>query len=51
MTQAREDYLYRVAQNYNVPTFIIFNMAEMLGENEDHDGLLAIAEEYEHVFQ
>lgn len=51
MTQKREDYLYGIAQDYNVPIFIIFNMAEVLGENEDYDGLLAIAEEYEDVNQ
>ena len=49
MTPQRENYLYQVAQDYNVPPFIVFNTAELLGENEDHDGLLAIVEDYEEV--
>jgi len=50
MAPSRENYLYQVAQDYNVPSFIVFNMAELLGPQEDHDGLLAMMEEYEDVY-
>lgn len=43
----REDYLISIAEDFGVPDFVVFSMAEMLGENEDFDALITELEDAE----
>lgn len=43
----REDYLASIAEDFGVPDFVVFSMAEMLGENEDFDALITELEDAE----
>ena len=43
----REDYLTSIAEDFGVPDFVVFSMAEMLGENEDFDALITELEDAE----
>ena len=36
----RDDYLTCLSEDYGVPIEDVFSLAEMLGENEDFDGLV-----------
>jgi hypothetical protein len=46
----RKDYLECLAQEYCVPLVIVFELATMLGKNEDFDGLISSLEDLEGVF-
>ena len=37
----RDDYLNCLSEDYGVPIEDVFSLAEMLGENEDFDGLVS----------
>ena len=37
----RDDYLTCLSEDYGVPIEDVFSLAEMLGENEDFDGLVS----------
>ena len=40
----RDDYLQSLADEYNVEFEVVYNMAQILGEEEDFDGLLSSLE-------
>ena len=42
----RTEYLNNVALDLNIPQENVFSMAEMLGEEEDFDGLISTLENY-----
>lgn len=41
----REDYLSSLAEEYGVPKMVVYSLAEMLGPNEDFDGLVNALED------
>ena len=41
----REDYLNALADEYGVARMVVFSLAEMLGPNEDFDGLINALED------
>lgn len=43
----RNDYLNCLAEDYGVPLEDVYSFAEMLGENEDFDGLVSTLEDAE----
>ena len=43
----RDDYLNCLSEDYGVPIEDVFSLAEMLGENEDFDGLVSALEDAE----
>lgn len=43
----RGDYLTCLSEDYGVPIEDVFSLAEMLGENEDFDGLVSALEDAE----
>ena len=43
----RDDYLTCLAEDYGVSIEDVFSLAEMLGENEDFDGLVSALEDAE----
>ena len=43
----RDDYLTCLSEDYGVPIESVYNLAEMLGENEDFDGLVSALEDIE----
>ena len=43
----RDDYLNRLSEDYGVSIEDVFSLAEMLGENEDFDGLVSALEDIE----
>lgn len=47
---SRTDYLNDLADDYGVPSDIVFMLADVLGENEDYDGLINMLEDYEYMF-
>ena len=38
----RDDYLNRLSEDYGVSIEDVYELAEMLGENEDFDGLVVL---------
>ena len=47
MTKERRRYLKDLACDYGVPEFVVFMLADLLGPNEDYDGLVNALEDYE----
>ena len=43
----RDDYLNCLSEDYNVSIEDVYSLAEMLGENEDFDGLVSALEDIE----
>lgn len=43
----RDDYLTCLAEDYGVPIEDVYSLADMLGENEDFDGLVSALEDAE----
>ena len=43
----RDDYFICLSEDYGVPIESVYNLAEMLGENEDFDGLVSALEDIE----
>ena len=43
----RDDYLTCLSEDYGVPIESVYSLAEMLGENEDFDGLVYALEDAE----
>ena len=43
----RDDYLTCLSEDYGVSIEDVFSLAEMLGENEDFDGLVSALEDIE----
>ena len=46
----RQDYLECMALDYGVPLEVVVSLAEVLGENEDWDGLVLALEDAEGMF-
>jgi len=46
----RQDYLECIALDYGVPLEVVASLAEVLGENEDWDGLVLALEDAEGMF-
>ena len=45
----RDDYLNCLSEDYGVSIEDIYSLAEMLGENEDFDGLVSALEDIESI--
>lgn len=45
----RLDYLKNLAENNGVPLNVVISVAELLGENEDFDGLVSACEDYQEL--
>lgn len=45
----REDYLRCLAEDYGVPLMTVKMLADMLGPNEDFDGLVTSLEDYDYM--
>ena len=45
----RDDYLTWLSEDYGVPIEDVYSLAEMLGENEDFDGLVSALEDIESI--
>lgn len=45
----RTDYLRCMSEDYDVPMYIVEMLADLLGENEDFDGLVSSLEDYEYM--
>jgi len=45
--KSRNDYLLSLSDESGVPLFIVRELAELLGENEDFDGLVIAVQEYD----
>ena len=45
----RDDYLTCLAEDYGIPIETVRSIAEMLGENEDFDGLVSALEDVEYL--
>ena len=48
---SRSDYLLSLADEYGVPTSVVFALADVLGPNEDFDGLVIALEDAEGCFR
>ena len=46
----RNDYLTELADNYGISSFDVYSISEMLGDNEDFDGLINALEDYSYLF-
>ena len=46
MTEERWQYLGFLSMEYDVPTEVVLSFAEILGEDEDYDGLVTMLEDY-----
>ncbi len=47
----RQDYLECMALDYGIPLEVVISLAEVLGENEDWDGLVLALEDAEGMFE
>ncbi len=45
----RSDYLTSLVTEYDIPKKAIFCIANILGSNEDFDGLIVALEDYEYI--
>lgn len=45
----RKDYLTNLADEYGVDEYIVFSLADMLGEAEDFDGLINELEDIQYM--
>jgi hypothetical protein len=43
----RKEYLSGLAEDYGINRADVFAIADLLGENEDYDGLLSMLADYE----
>lgn len=46
----RKEYLIAMAEEYGVDEETVFLMADMLGKDEDFDGLISMLEDYEGIY-
>lgn len=42
----RTEYLFAMSEEYDVPIETVYAVAELLGRNEDFDGLISALEDY-----
>ena len=45
-TKQRIEYMKSLALDFGVPLHVVMTLADMLGPNEDHDGLVTELEDY-----
>jgi hypothetical protein len=45
MWQARDKYIEQLASDYGIEEEIVWALSEILGENEDQDGLISALED------
>lgn len=45
----RRDYLNSLAEDFGLPKFTVYALADVLGESEDFDGLIASLEDAEEM--
>ena len=45
----RDDYLTCLSEDYEVSIEDVYSLADMLGENEDFDGLVSALEDAEYI--
>ena len=45
----RDNYLTCLSEDYGVSIEVVYSLAEMLGENEDFDGLVCALEDAEYL--
>ena len=45
----RDDYLTCLAEDYGVPIEDVYSLVDILGENEDFDGLISALEDAEYI--
>jgi len=43
----RDDYLQSLAEDYGLPLEFVYNLADLLGENEEWDALISALEDAE----
>ena len=43
--ESRRDYLESLADDFGVPTSLVFALASMLGKDEDFDGLVSMLDD------
>ena len=43
----RDDYLQSLSEDYGVPLEFVYNLADLLGESEEWDGLISALEDAE----
>lgn len=48
--EERNCYLRELAEEYGVPMYVVRSLADMLGPNEDYDGLVSALEDYCEMF-
>ena len=46
----RKEYLVTMAEEYGVDEETVFLLADMLGKDEDFDGLISMLEDYEGIY-
>jgi len=46
----RLDYLTMLSEEYNIPMEVIISISDVLGPDEDFDGLVSSLQEYESFF-
>lgn len=46
----RKHYLQCLSEDYEVPLNVVYSLAQLLGENEDFDGLISALEDAEGEF-
>jgi len=47
----RDDYLKSLSEDYGLPLEFVYNIADLLGENEEWDGLISALEDAEGMFE
>lgn len=50
MTKKRVEYCKELAFEYDVPPDAVLAVADILGPNEDYDGLVSMVEDYHYMF-
>lgn len=48
-TEEREEYLQGLAEDYGVDMYVVRSISDMLGPNEDYDGLVSALEDYAYM--
>lgn len=47
--ESRKDYLSCMADEFDVPLKVVYSLAQMLGPDEDFDGLVSALEDAEYM--
>lgn len=46
----RKEYLQCMSEDYDLPLSLVYDIAQLLGKNEDFDGLISSLEDAENIF-